>query len=386
MGRVPKRIVEERASIIKTWGSLLGSQRIKQDDIAGEVLYATALTYFSELDSFNEIISKNTRTYVIRHPSEAIVTATLQTSYLFWSPYYVKSKGMNIDVDRDIYSAFSIDGTRANEKAFMMSSGTIGSALEHAIFEQLYNVSSVSTIKILNVASTQGIPIFSINRSNVGEVLPKLELSPSVKDAIINAVNSGKVVIAPQREITHYNWTGAGWIVLDPETGAGAYMISGGLAGGSWSEETFETERGWATWLAYDASILEFMVRLDIEFLKAGELPEEKLAKYVKLSFKLKVFGFVVSVLPNVVIDIINGEYAMAGIDFAMGLIFTTIFSAYSGLLLEIFGLAAAIFGIWGVLLFGILALTLAVAMLILLIKIQEALRTIIRYELYGGT
>jgi hypothetical protein len=41
------------------------------------------------------------------------------------------------------------------------------------------------------------------------------------------------VVIAQKNQITYNNWTGTGYIVLDPDTGAGAYMISGGLSGGS---------------------------------------------------------------------------------------------------------------------------------------------------------
>jgi hypothetical protein len=35
-----------------------------------------------------------------------------------------------------------------------------------------------------------------------------------------------------QAPITHHGWTGEGYIILDPETGAGAYKISGGADGG----------------------------------------------------------------------------------------------------------------------------------------------------------
>ena len=117
----------------------------------------------------------------------------------------------------------------------MLTSGSIGSALEHGIFEQLYSVPSVSTVKILQLANEQGIAIYNINASNVEAILPRLQVSQEVKDAIRNAVAQGREVIIPERNIQYYNWTGVGYIVLDPETGAGAYMISGGLAGGSWA-------------------------------------------------------------------------------------------------------------------------------------------------------
>ena len=37
----------------------------------------------------------------------------------------------------------------------------------------------------------------------------------------------------PARTVTIGSWSGSGYIVLDPKSGAGAYMISGGLNGGS---------------------------------------------------------------------------------------------------------------------------------------------------------
>jgi hypothetical protein len=113
----------------------------------------------------------------------------------------------------------------------MLTSGYLGSALEHGIFEQLYSVPSVSAVKVLQIANQEGIPIYTINQTNVNEILPRLQVSEAVKSGIRNAVTSGMIVTIPERNIQYYNWSGVGYIVLNPETGAGAYMISGGLAG-----------------------------------------------------------------------------------------------------------------------------------------------------------
>ena len=43
---------------------------------------------------------------------------------------------------------------------------------------------------------------------------------------------SGKMVIIPEKETTIGSYTGYGYILLDNDTGAGAYMISGGINGG----------------------------------------------------------------------------------------------------------------------------------------------------------
>lgn len=48
---------------------------------------------------------------------------------------------------------------------------------------------------------------------------------------IQNAVSAGKAVTVSKTNITDNGWTGCGYIVINPETGAGAYMISGGLNG-----------------------------------------------------------------------------------------------------------------------------------------------------------
>jgi hypothetical protein len=48
-----------------------------------------------------------------------------------------------------------------------------------------------------------------------------------------NALSIGKEVTVHQSPITQSGWTGTGYIIADPVTGAGAYKISGG-ANGAW--------------------------------------------------------------------------------------------------------------------------------------------------------
>lgn len=181
---------------------------------------------------FDSIFAKTGNVVTLKHVSENMVGFGTSVSYLFWNPYDLDIKGLFIDVDRNIYSPFGKHGNSDNAKSFMLSSGSIGSTLEHAIFEQLYNVSSVSTTKIMEVANQQGIPIYTINQTNINNILPKLNVSQEVKEGIQSAVGSGKIVTIPKKNVQYYNWSGIGWIVMDPDSGAGAYMISGGLAGG----------------------------------------------------------------------------------------------------------------------------------------------------------
>jgi hypothetical protein len=56
-----------------------------------------------------------------------------------------------------------------------------------------------------------------------------------VKQDIQNAVRNGNIVTIPEEEIRYFDWKGAAYIVLDPETGSAAYRIGGGINGGSTS-------------------------------------------------------------------------------------------------------------------------------------------------------
>lgn len=90
----------------------------------------------------------------------------------------------------------------------------------------------MSATKILKLASNQGQKIYQIDRSNANTVLPQLSHSNQVIIDISNAVSAGKVVTTSEKSINFNGWSGSGYILTDPNTGSGAYMISGGANGG----------------------------------------------------------------------------------------------------------------------------------------------------------
>ena len=55
----------------------------------------------------------------------------------------------------------------------------------------------------------------------------KVAHSGEVGSEIRNAVNAGKEVTVHEKSINKHGWKGFGYIVIDPETGAGAYLIEG---------------------------------------------------------------------------------------------------------------------------------------------------------------
>lgn len=60
----------------------------------------------------------------------------------------------------------------------------------------------------------------------------KADHSNVLDKGIRNGVNAGKTVTVHDTQITLNGWSGTGYTILDAESGAGAYMIGGGLDGG----------------------------------------------------------------------------------------------------------------------------------------------------------
>ncbi|MEW6680964.1 MAG: hypothetical protein AB1297_08130, partial [bacterium] len=231
---ISSKLLEDRATKLEESISLVNQgEVVGRDNIAGEILYQNAIQYFSGCDVFNRLLAKLTDIVWIRQPSAALTAMDVSVSYLYSIPYSLEIGGMYIDVKRDVITPFSQTGNQDQTRAFMIASGAVGSAMEHNIFEQIYNVDSISAVKVIQIANERGIPIYSIDKNNIGEILPQLQVSSGVKNDIQNAIAANKIVIIPQTNIQYHNWNGTGYIVIDPDTGAGAYLISGGMGGGS---------------------------------------------------------------------------------------------------------------------------------------------------------
>jgi hypothetical protein len=141
-----------------------------------------------------------------------------------------------MDADSLLSVVQAKDGNSDTVRQFMLSSGMASSALEHSVPEQFFSTTDkstegISSVKALKIANDQGMPVYTINQSNLATILPLLQVRQEVKNDIQNAVNAGKIVTVSQSNISYKGWTGCGYIVTNPETGSGAYMISGGLAG-----------------------------------------------------------------------------------------------------------------------------------------------------------
>jgi hypothetical protein len=89
-------------------------------------------------------------------------------------------------------------------------------------------------VKAIAIAAANGQKVYTLNAQNQAYhagIVAGLGTDADTKAEIANALNAGMEVTVHQADITAHGWTGSGYIILDPETGAGAYKISGGANG-----------------------------------------------------------------------------------------------------------------------------------------------------------
>lgn len=220
---------------IDSYKDSVSSSNVYSEEIMGGMLYSISRLYFGQLDMYNKVLAGQTNVNNTRALSLGIFGFKVNVSSTFSRPSELNEGGFFLDIGHDVHSVVSNTNNDKDEKAYMLQSGIYASAMEHGVIEQVTGVESVSTIKTFQYAYEHNIPTHVISKENISEEIDTITVSSNVKQEIRTAINSGKVVIIPETEITINQWNGVGYMVLDTDTFACGYMISGGTAGGAMS-------------------------------------------------------------------------------------------------------------------------------------------------------
>jgi hypothetical protein len=142
-----------------------------------------------------------------------------------------------MDVDHWKDTAVMKDNDTQKKIAFVRQMSTRLSAYEHLVPEKYWTNEQnpgegVSAVKVLAKAGVAGQKIYTLTAQNAAMVY-RLQVDDAIRMEIQNALNAGRTVTVHEAPITVSGWTGTGYIIDDPATGAGAYKISGGMNGGS---------------------------------------------------------------------------------------------------------------------------------------------------------
>jgi len=221
---------------------------MSKEDLTGDLLYSGILGYFLQVDFNDHIVARSDASVVsYRLPSVGRVFAVVQPHYFFGLTRNVSFPGVVMDVNYLRYGTESKDADKIKLSSFMRKIGNGSSVFEHLVIEAIFRISNlpvndpnqpqgVSAVKALALAASQGQRIYNLkinNQSIHNTILQKLSVNTEVKTEIANALAAGKEVMVSEKEVNVNGWVGVGYTILDPETGAGAYKISGGNNGGA---------------------------------------------------------------------------------------------------------------------------------------------------------
>ncbi len=211
---------------------------ITGEDILGQIFAAGVLGYFGELSTYSQVASLSQGAHMSLMHSAGTYGYVPKVSYLFGIPRSIGPGLIEMDLDR-VASVQVVEGGDAQKEFnFVFRMGALSSALEHLVPEQMFATpenqgEAVSAVKALQKASQQGQRIYHITPANQSAALPNIHQSSLALNEMRQALATGKEVIAHTDPISVNGWQGAGYIIVDPATGAGAWKIAGGLNGGS---------------------------------------------------------------------------------------------------------------------------------------------------------
>ncbi len=218
-------IVAQQAIAPATEGS---SQR------ADDLLFREAINYVGAWNQAEEELSSLLQVAVVR-PIPTVVTmgGVVEVPTLLGQPQSVSWKGLFLDADLRAAGVVSqVLATDDRERRFLELSALQGSVLESKVFEDAFEVESVSTAKIFGWANDSLNPILSVDATTVDSLLPTLAAADNVKADIAAAVAEELTVRIPQNEVVYGAWSGTGYIKENLATGEAGYMLSGLIAGG----------------------------------------------------------------------------------------------------------------------------------------------------------
>jgi hypothetical protein len=224
---------------LKTYFLTIGTDFIQNgylsEELCGNFFALQGKTYYAQIGLVKEMAASLLHVSIFQDINEATVSIQLNVDYLFGMPSNVNPLGLMIDADRNISLVVPKSGEEWKIKEYMILTGYSSSAFEHLIWEKLYGPGGVSAVKVIQIANEKGVPVYDIDKSNES-VIDTLGISAEVKSDMHNAINMGYVIKTPAQNITYSDWTGIGYVLLNPLTGEGKYIITSGNGGAiAWS-------------------------------------------------------------------------------------------------------------------------------------------------------
>lgn len=224
----PTGLTRMQAAVNQASFSALAGQSLSPEDQIGAFLGLAISKWFYEYEVGRHTLNGLTGAVAAHQGLEFGVTTSRTTVGYFadlQNPFVPPAAA--VDIPGSVEDSVPIDDDASGDNARFSLIGLSGSSQEHALWEELINTPSMSTVKSLQIAAATGIPVLVINSGNKAAQMSQLTLSASDVAAISAAVDAGATVTTPRDPTPLRQWSGVGYIA-DYGTSV-AYMISGGL-------------------------------------------------------------------------------------------------------------------------------------------------------------
>lgn len=209
---------------------------LSKHDSVGVILHGAILSYFSVVDLVTKVAASTNNLAHYRLSSFGTYTASGSLIQVWGLASQVRFGSVAMDVDWLMSSNEGRVNCWQDWVSFNYLSGHVASSFEHIISEEIFYdgepQASFSAVKALELAVRQGQRIYRIDSNTIREILPLVNVDSRVRGDIASAVSGGMVAIIHEAPLDVGDYRGFGYILLDPETGSGAYKISGGQNGG----------------------------------------------------------------------------------------------------------------------------------------------------------
>ena len=233
---------------------------VSGESVTGDLLIATIWDWFATSENYNRLGQGQANMVEVPGLSYGLFHAAVNPIMSWGVIRKVTFPGVNLDIGHVRNLSWASDNDSAKWVQYNQLRGQVMSALEHSIPEQHFSDPSrcnsrfsptntpalpwcgegVSAVKAIGIAAEAGQRVFTITRavysSSPSIVSTRLAaLSESTRARIQQALDAGYEVTAHEAPIASSGWVGAGFILTDPATGAGAYLLEGGANGGWYS-------------------------------------------------------------------------------------------------------------------------------------------------------
>jgi hypothetical protein len=207
---------------------------LTQDETIGAMLQSGILNWFSERDLRDQRLAKGARVISQRLPSSGLYFNSFAVDTLFGQPVSATAAGATLDIANDYGYVVAKNGSQSESVAIALMQGQTGSEMEASIQEITFSTATdpvvgTSTMRILQQANDQGIPIYRVTNANSATILPLLSYPSSDMALVTSALAQGREVVIPETQVLFAGNLVTGLITEDPATGSAAYLISGGL-------------------------------------------------------------------------------------------------------------------------------------------------------------